>query len=121
MGSGRRCEAGEATKSSLEKSKQGRLRKGEKELQAAGRTPNTSETSMGITTIKVLVDDIVNYGAPEAMLFLVLLVINPLELFEVVLDASIEIRCLRVPGMINTLQYRFHSRSNNIRKRDLGV
>jgi len=68
---------------------------------------------MEVPTIEVLADDIVNYGAPEAMLFLVLLVVNPLELFEVVLDAGIEIRCLWISGMVNALQYGFHSRSNS--------
>jgi hypothetical protein len=67
---------------------------GEKEFQAADRAPNPRETLMEITTVKVLVDDFVNYGTPEAMLFLVLLVVNLFELFEVVLDAGIEIRSL---------------------------
>ena len=68
---------------------------------------------MEIATVKVLVNDFVNYGTPEAMLFLVLLVVNLFELFEVVLDTGIEIRCLWVSGMISALQYGLHTRSNS--------
>ena len=59
---------------------------GQDGLIAAAVAANARETSMQIATFEILAHHLADDGTPAAVLLLITVVVDPLELFEIVFD-----------------------------------
>lgn len=86
--------------------------KREQVLATAGAAPDAREAVAQVAAVEKFADHAADNWTPVSVKLLVTLLINPFEFFEVVFDAGVEVRRLRVSGTIDPLQPAIHRESN---------
>ena len=69
----------------------------------------TRKTSMQISTLEKLTHHLADDGAPAAVLLLIPIVVNPLELFVIVFDQRIQETCARITRLIDSCRGGLHT------------
>jgi hypothetical protein len=87
-------------------------RNGQKVLVGTRRTAHPSEATVQISAIDVLIDDLTDDGAPEAVLPLIDIVINLFEAVKVILDQGEQWGIARISRMINACRLPVHKLQN---------
>ena len=83
-----------------------------KKVLATACAPEAGKTTAKVAAVQILVDDMADDGAPEAILSFVLLIPDTLELVEILLDQDIELGGTGISRMIDPLRTAFHMGSN---------
>jgi hypothetical protein len=85
----------------------------EDRLVAAAAAVKTREASVKVSTFQILAHHLADDGAPGAVLLLVAVVVDALELLVIVLDQRIERSSARVAGFINSSRCGLHTPDNS--------
>jgi hypothetical protein len=86
---------------------------GQDRLVAAALAGKMGETSMKVSTFEILAHHLAGDGVPRAVLLLVAVVEDALELLVIVLDQRIERSSARVTGLINPRRCGLHAPDNS--------
>jgi hypothetical protein len=89
----------------------------ENRLVATAAAAKTRETSMKLSAFQALAPHLADDGAPGAVLLLVAVVVDALELLVMVLGQRIKRSAVRVAGFINSSRCGLHAPDNSQRRR----
>jgi hypothetical protein len=81
-------------------------------LIAAIIAAKTSKTSVQVSAIQILAHHLADNGVPSAVLLLIPIVVDALELLVIVLDQRIQRTCARVSGLVNGSRCVLHALHN---------
>ena len=81
-------------------------------LIAAIIAAKTSKTSVQVSAFQILAHDFADDGAPAAILLLITVIVDALELFVIVFDQGIQRTCARVSGLVNGSRCVLHALHN---------